>query len=289
MALFYLTPGKRQYNPGGMSSSFLLILVLVFSIGALLAAWAGIRSLQSARSVVFYRTRQARMMAGRQWLGFSVALVLLAVVVVTLGNSMIGWILSPAQTPTVSSSLDSPADLLPGQYRYRDPDLHEGGCHRDIEYLCYRNNPGDAFPDPTLSWHVYSACHMDREKKHFHRHAFLHAYCFPNAHPHLDADAEQHAASTYTASPTRTSRPTITLIPTQTPRPTWTSLPHTDTRDTRALRELPSPTAGAPRPTATSCPPLPHAPRPPHPRNCGHSSHAIIFLWIFVRVSLLRL
>ena len=36
---------------------------------------------------------------------------------------------------------------------------------------------------------------MDREKKHFHRHAFLHTYCFPNAHPHLDAHAEQHAAS----------------------------------------------------------------------------------------------
>ena len=73
-----------------MSSSFLLILVLAFSIGALLAAWAGIRSLQSARSVVFYRTRQARMMAGRQWLGFSLALVLFAVVAVSFGNSVIG-------------------------------------------------------------------------------------------------------------------------------------------------------------------------------------------------------
>ena len=59
-----------------MSTSFLLIIVLVLSVGALLAAWAGIRSIQSARSVVFYRTRQARMMAGWKWLATSLALVI---------------------------------------------------------------------------------------------------------------------------------------------------------------------------------------------------------------------
>jgi hypothetical protein len=36
---------------------------------------------------------------------------------------------------------------------------------------------------------------MDREKKHFHRHALLNANGFPHAPPHLDAHAEQHAAS----------------------------------------------------------------------------------------------
>ncbi len=45
------------------------------------------------------------MMAGRQWLGFSVALVLFAVVIVTFGNSAISWIFSPGVTPTASSSL----------------------------------------------------------------------------------------------------------------------------------------------------------------------------------------
>ena len=36
---------------------------------------------------------------------------------------------------------------------------------------------------------------MDREEKHFYRHALLNANGFPHAHPHLDAHAEQHAAS----------------------------------------------------------------------------------------------
>jgi len=83
-----------------MSNSFLWILVLVISVGALLAAWAGIRSIQSARSVVFYRTRQARMLAGRQWLGFSLAMVLFVIVAIAFGNSLLDRILSPASVPT---------------------------------------------------------------------------------------------------------------------------------------------------------------------------------------------
>src|SRR5512138_2789341 len=43
-------------------------LVALLAAGALIAAWAGIRSLQRARKVVFYRTRRTYMTAGWQWL-----------------------------------------------------------------------------------------------------------------------------------------------------------------------------------------------------------------------------
>lgn len=45
-----------------------ILIVAFFAAGALLAARVGIRSIQSARKVVFYRTRRAYMRAGAQWL-----------------------------------------------------------------------------------------------------------------------------------------------------------------------------------------------------------------------------
>ena len=233
-----------------MSSSFLLILVLVFSIGALLAAWAGIRSLQSARSVVFYRTRQARMMAGRQWLGFSVALVLLAVVVVTLGNSMIGWILSPAQTPTVSSSLTLQPISSPANTGTVIQTSTKAGVTETSNTFVTAIIPVTPSQTPPYLG-TYTALAIWTER----RSTFIAMLSFtPTASqtpiPTWTRTPSSTPRPTYTASPTRTSRPTITLIPTQTPRPTWTASP-TRTPVTPSATWTPSPTR-TPRPTATS-------------------------------------
>ena len=53
-----------------------ILLVALLAAGTLLAARAGIRSIQQARKVVFYRTRRSYMLAGWQWL--VLALVLLS-------------------------------------------------------------------------------------------------------------------------------------------------------------------------------------------------------------------
>jgi hypothetical protein len=46
----------------------IILIVALFVSGALLAAWAGIRSIQSARKVSFFRIRRAHMLAGWKWL-----------------------------------------------------------------------------------------------------------------------------------------------------------------------------------------------------------------------------
>ena len=53
-----------------------ILLVALLAAGTILAARAGIRSIQRARKVVFYRTRRSYMLAGWQWL--VLALVLLS-------------------------------------------------------------------------------------------------------------------------------------------------------------------------------------------------------------------
>jgi len=60
-------------------SVIVIILVALFALGALLAARAGIRSIQFARKVVFYRTRQAYMATGWQWLIVAGALSIIAI------------------------------------------------------------------------------------------------------------------------------------------------------------------------------------------------------------------
>ena len=64
----------------------IIVLVVVLAIGALLSARAGIRSIQSARTVVFYRTRRARMIAGQQWLGVSFVLLIFTIVSAVFGK-----------------------------------------------------------------------------------------------------------------------------------------------------------------------------------------------------------
>ena len=235
-----------------MSSSFLLILVLVFSIGALLAAWAGIRSIQSARSVVFYRTRQARMLAGWQWLGFSMSLVLFAVMAMAFGNSVMGWILSPDPAPTTSSA--ETVTLLP---------IFTGtntgtAIQTSTRSESITETPDALFtttsavtPSRTPSYlGTYTALAVWTER----RSTFIAMLSFTPTASHTPIPTWTRTPSstprpTYTASPTRTPRPTITLIPTHTWTPTWTTSP-TRTPVTPSLTWTPSPTR-TPRPTLT--------------------------------------
>jgi hypothetical protein len=237
-----------------MSSNFLWILVLVFSFGALLAAWAGIRSIQSARSVVFYRTRQSRMLSGWQWLGFSLALVFFAVVIMAFGNSVVGRLLSLAPmsttlpavtlTPAPISSLTNTGTLI--------PTLTQSGAVTET--------PGSLFmatvpvtPSRTPPYlGTYTALAVWTER----RSTFIAMLSLtPTASrtpiPTWTRTPSSTPRPTYTASPTRRPRPTITHLPTRTPRPTWTPSPTRTPRPTLTLTLTPTHTF---TPTSTATP-----------------------------------
>jgi uncharacterized membrane protein HdeD (DUF308 family) len=81
------------------------IVLGLFILLALLAARAGIRSIQSSRAVVFYRTRRARMVTGWQWLGASFVLALVAGAVAIFGQPVANRMLSPVpESPVVPTS-----------------------------------------------------------------------------------------------------------------------------------------------------------------------------------------
>ena len=84
------------------SSTAIWVIVAVFAIAALLAARAGIRSLQAARTVVFFRTRRERMVAGRQWLIASFVLLALTIASAVYGKPVADQIFSPP--PPLASS-----------------------------------------------------------------------------------------------------------------------------------------------------------------------------------------
>src|SRR5215208_7330717 len=56
------------------AEAIIILLVALLGAGTLLAGQAGIRSIQRARKVVFYRTRKAYMLAGWQWLVLALVL-----------------------------------------------------------------------------------------------------------------------------------------------------------------------------------------------------------------------
>ena len=85
-------------------SAGIIVLVIVFAVGALLSARAGIRSIQAARSVVFYRTRRARMVAGQQWLVVAFVLLALAIASAAFGQPIANQVLPPTLTPIPSAT-----------------------------------------------------------------------------------------------------------------------------------------------------------------------------------------
>src|ERR1041385_9025036 len=100
-----------------------ILLVALLTAGTLLAARAGIRSIQRARKVVFYRTRRAYMLAGWQWLVLALILFSSTVASALFGEPVASQflplvptelILLPTATPASSlADFDVPTPTLP--------------------------------------------------------------------------------------------------------------------------------------------------------------------------------
>lgn len=220
------------------------LLVVLFAAGALLAAWAGIRSIQSARSVVFYRTRRARMMAGWQWLAAAVALTLFSVAFMFFGSPVIGQIFSPTMAPatlpapTLSSLLtDTPRPLA----SQTSTDVFPATTSTPESTATASLTPSRT----SVVNGTFTALAIWTER----RSTFIARLSeTPTASrtpiPTWTRTPSSTPRPTYTPSATRTLRPTWTPSLTQTPRPTAT-LSSTSTltlTPTRTPTRMPSPT-----------------------------------------------
>src|SRR5512147_1236193 len=94
-----------------MSTSAIIgFVVALLATGGLLAARAGIRSLQRARKVVFYRTRKAYMLAGWQWLVLALILFSSTVASALFGEPVASQIFPPTAIPIDLSVSTPPPD-----------------------------------------------------------------------------------------------------------------------------------------------------------------------------------
>lgn len=220
-----------------MSTSFISLLVIILSVGAFLAAWAGIRSIQSARSIVFYRTRRSQMRAGWQWLATSLVLLLFAVGSIFLKRPVVGQIFSPTFTPnsspTVTFVLVPSSTFLPTRSPTQAPS--PSGTSTAPSTATTLATPSRT--PPYLGTYTAFAIWTERKS------TFLAMLSFTPT-------ASRTPIPTWTRTPSSTPRPTYTASATRTPRPTWTpSL--TSTPVTPRPTWTASPTR-TPRPTLTS-------------------------------------
>src|SRR5215217_4197850 len=90
-----------------MSTEVIMIVIVAFlAAGTLLAGRAGIRSIQQARKVVFYRTRRSYMLAGWQWLVLALVLLSSTVASALFGEPVANQLLAPStQTGIVPSTI----------------------------------------------------------------------------------------------------------------------------------------------------------------------------------------
>src|SRR5687768_14757122 len=88
------------------TEAIIILLVALLAAGTLLAGRAGIRSIQQARKVVFYRTRNSYMVAGWQWLALALVLLSSTVASAFFGESLANQIFAPStQTSIVPSAV----------------------------------------------------------------------------------------------------------------------------------------------------------------------------------------
>ncbi|HET9590393.1 MAG TPA: NBR1-Ig-like domain-containing protein [Anaerolineales bacterium] len=80
----------------------IILVVTLFVSAALLAARAGIRSIQSARKVSFFRLRRAHMLAGWKWLILALALFSFSVASALVGEPVANQFFPPTAGPTAS-------------------------------------------------------------------------------------------------------------------------------------------------------------------------------------------
>lgn len=244
-----------------MNTTIFAILALVLFVGALLAAWGGIRSIQSARTVIFYRTRQARMMAGWQLLAVSTVLVFFALGSLFFGKPVVTRLLSPAPLATASPAWTPTPLPTSSQMFLTTPSVSAAPSTTTQGTSTVVSTPtAPATSSRTPSYlGTYTAMAVWTER----RSTFIAMLSFtPTASrtpiPTWTRTPSPTPRPTYTASPTRTPRPTITHLPTHTPIPTWTSSP-TRTPVTPSPTRTASPTrtpslTPTPSPTRTTTP-----------------------------------
>src|SRR5512134_2914519 len=100
-----------------MSTEVIMILLIaILAAGTLLAGRAGIRSIQQARKVVFYRTRRSYMLAGWQWLVLALVLLSSTVASALFGEPVANQIFPQTAVPVslpVSTALPSSTPVPP--------------------------------------------------------------------------------------------------------------------------------------------------------------------------------
>src|SRR5687768_13660242 len=80
----------------------IIIIIVILALWAILATRAGIRSIQSARKVVFYRSRRAYMLAGWQWLALAIILFSSVVASALFGEPVAKQLFPPSATTTLT-------------------------------------------------------------------------------------------------------------------------------------------------------------------------------------------
>ncbi|HEX6271284.1 MAG TPA: hypothetical protein VFZ43_13685, partial [Anaerolineales bacterium] len=80
----------------------IILVVALFVSAALLAARAGIRAIQSARKVSFFRLRRAHMLAGWKWLLLALFLFSFSVASALVGEPVASQLFPPTPGPTAS-------------------------------------------------------------------------------------------------------------------------------------------------------------------------------------------
>src|SRR5689334_24044693 len=90
-----------------------ILLVALLTAGTLLAAQAGIRSIQRARKVVFYRTRRSYMLAGWQWLVLALVLLSSTVASALFGGPVANQLFPSTEVVALSTETFSSASASP--------------------------------------------------------------------------------------------------------------------------------------------------------------------------------
>ena len=181
-----------------MSNGLVVILVVaLLAIGALLAARAGVRSIQTARKLAFYRTRRERVLAGWQWLILALVLFSFSAASALFGEPVANQLFPPPTATALPTQTLTPTPL---------PTATLIPSSTTTQTATATVTPdGTLTPTPTFTSTPTPT---------------------PSQTPSQTATltASITLTPTHTATPTtsRTPIPTSTSRPTRTPRPTWT-------------------------------------------------------------------
>src|SRR5512138_775695 len=106
------------------TDAIVILSAALLAAGGILAARAGIRSIQRARTVIFYRTRKAYTLVGWQWLLLALVLFSSTVASALFGEPVASQFLPqtaiPVDLPVATAPLPSPT-LVPSATQTKQP------------------------------------------------------------------------------------------------------------------------------------------------------------------------